>query len=249
MIDAQVISEIASAIDTAEEIVIFSGAGMSAESGIPTFRDGATGLWNNVDPDKVASVRGLEENPAHVWEWHVEMRRLIDGCQPNPGHHAIAELERRFSGKRFTVITQNIDGYHQMAGNSRVFELHGSIRRLRCQRNCSYFDSWDSPEHHPTECPQCGALVRPDIVLFGEPLNEDLFSYSEAAVLHADVLISVGTSAHVRPAGGLPLMAKMSGAMVVEINPHETPFSPQATYSIRTTATTFFNRLLEQIGR
>lgn len=247
-IDAAVLGEIASAMVAAEEIVIFTGAGMSAESGIPTFRDGATGLWNNIDPETVASIRGFEDKPDLVWDWHVQMRKLIDACRPNPGHHAIANLERQLFDKRFTVVTQNIDGFHQIAGNSRVFELHGSIRRLRCHRNCSYVDLWHTPDQYETICPQCGAPVRPDVILFGEPLNEDLFSYAEAAALNADVLITVGTSASVRPAGGLPLMAKMSGAMVVEVNPHETPFSPQATYAIRTSASEFFNRLLVRVG-
>lgn len=236
-------SVIFNAISSADEIVIFTGAGVSVESGIPTFRDGATGMWNNVDPDTVASVGGFERNPRAVWEWHAKLKSLVDSSRPNSAHCDIAELERRFPGKRFTVITQNIDGFHQIAGSGRVFELHGSIHRLRCNRNCSYVDLWQNLDDYPKDCPQCGAPLRPDVVWFGEPLNEDLFAFAEAAVLNAKILISVGTSAYVRPAGGLPLMAKMAGAMVVEANPHETSFSSQADYSIRMTASDFFSWL------
>lgn len=246
-IDETVPAEIAKSMAAAEEIVIFTGSGISSESGVPTFRDGATGLWNNIDPEIVASIQGFEKRPERVWVWHVQMRKLIDGGKPNLGHHAIAHLERHYSNKRISVITQNIDGFHQMAGSSRVFELRGSIRRIRCHRNCSYVELWETPDRHPATCPQCDASARPDVVPFGEPLNDDLFSNAEAAASNADVLISVRTSANVRPAGGLPLTAKMSGAVVVEVNPHETPCSGQASHSIRTTATAFFSRLLERI--
>lgn len=245
--DEAELSDILEAISCAHEIVIFSGAGMSVESGIPTFRDGATGMWNNIDPDAVASVTGFDQNPGKVWEWHAKLKNLVDRSLPNSGHYGAAELERRFSGKRFTVLTQNIDGFHQMAGSSRVFELHGSIHRLRCNRNCSFFDLWHNPENHLMDCPQCGGPLRPDVVWFGEPLNEDLFSFAEAAALNAQVLITVGTSAYVRPAGGLPLMAKMAGATVVEVNPHETSFSSQADYSLRMTASDFFSHLLDRV--
>lgn len=244
-VEGTALSEIFKAISSSHEIVIFTGAGMSVESGIPTFRDGATGMWNNVDPDAVASVSGFEKNPGKVWEWHAKLKDLVDASRPNSGHYGAAELERRFSGKRFTVLTQNIDGFHQMAGSSRVFELHGSIHRLRCGRNCSFVDLWHDTEIHLLDCPQCGAPLRPDVVWFGEALNEDLFSFAEAAALNAQVLISVGTSAYVRPAGGLPLMAKMAGAIVVEVNPHETSFSAQADYSLRMAATDFFRHLSE----
>lgn len=245
-VDETTLSEILKVISCADEIVIFTGAGMSVESGIPTFRDGATGMWKNVDPDAVASIGGFERNPHKVWEWHAKLKNLVDAARPNSGHYGVAELEHRFSGKRVTVFTQNIDGFHQMAGSSRVFELHGSIHRLRCDRNCSFVDLWHDAEIHLLDCPQCGAPLRPDVVWFGEALNEDLFSFAEAAALNAQVLISVGTSAYVRPAGGLPLMAKMAGAIVVEVNPHETSFSAQADYSLRMTANDFFSHLLDR---
>lgn len=235
---------IADAIMAAKEIVILTGAGVSAESGIPTFREGATGLWNKIDPEEVASIRGLEADPGKVWAWHARMKQLIDEREPNSGHLAIAELSKRLANKRVTLITQNIDGYHQHAGSDRVFELHGSIHRLRCHRNCSHYELWLDAGTHPDRCPNCGALMRPDVVLFGEPLNEDLLDIAEAATRHADVFFSVGTSSSVQPAAGLPIMAKLTGALVVEINPNETSFSEHADYSIRSSAGQFFPELL-----
>lgn len=239
--------EIVKALKAAKEIVIFTGAGISADSGIPTFRDGATGLWNNIDPNEVASIRGFEDNPERVWKWHAQLKALVDRHAPNSGHRAIAGLEKRLKRKRFTVITQNIDGYHWQAGNSRVYEVHGSIHRLRCHRHCSFVELWEQAERHPDTCPNCGAPVRPDVVWFGEALNEDLFSFAEAAARNADLLITVGTSASVQPAGGLPLMAKQAGALVVEVNPHETPFSADADYSLRSNAADFFTKLIKLV--
>jgi len=239
--------EIVKTLKAAKEIVIFTGAGISADSGIPTFRDGATGLWNNIDPNEVASIRGFEDNPERVWKWHAQLKALVDRQAPNSGHRAIAGLEKRLKGKRFTVITQNIDGYHWQAGNSRVYEVHGTIHRLRCHRHCSFVELWEQSERHPDTCPNCGAPVRPDVVWFGEALNEDLFSFAEAAARNADLLITVGTSASVQPAGGLPLMAKQAGALVVEVNPHETPFSADADYSLRSNAADFFTKLIKLV--
>lgn len=239
--------EIANALKTAKEVVVFTGAGISAESGIPTFRDSATGLWNNINPDEVASIQGYYDHPERVWDWHAQLKTLVDSRTPNSGHYLIAELEKRLDDKRFTVITQNIDGYHRKAGNSRVYEVHGSIHRLRCHRNCSYFELWQQPEQRPEKCPSCGAPVRPDVVWFGEALNGDLFSAAEAAALNADVLISIGTSASIQPAAGLPLMAKLSGAVVIEINPHETPFSVHADRAIRANSTEFLTELIKRL--
>jgi NAD-dependent deacetylase len=240
-------SEIIKAIQSAEEIVVFTGAGISADSGIPTFRDGATGLWNNIDPDEVASIRGFEVEPERVWAWHAQLKALVDSCQPNSGHFSISEFETRLSDKRITVITQNIDGYHRSAGSSRVYEIHGSIHRLRCHRNCSYFATWEQSDHHPVVCPNCGAQARPDVVWFGEALNEDLLGFAEAAARNADVFIAVGTSASVHPAAGLPIMAKLAGALVIEVNPHVTAFSEHADYFIRLNAGQFFTAVLDSM--
>jgi NAD-dependent deacetylase len=234
-------------LDDAEEIVLVTGAGVSADSGIPTFRDGMTGLWNNVNPDQVANIQGFLDDPDRVWQWHAALKTLIDQKRPNHGHDAIAEFERMFFGKRFTVITQNIDGYHAKVGNSRVFEIHGSIHRLRCFRHCGFLQYWEDANTYPIKCPSCGAATRPDVVWFGEPLNEDLFAFAEAAVLNADIVFSVGTSLTVHPVARFPQMAKDSGALVVEINPFETPFSSIADISFRHGAGEFFPQLLRHI--
>ncbi len=235
--------EIASLVRAAAEIVVFSGAGLSADSGIPTFRDGATGLWNNVDPDEVASIEGFMRNPRLVWNWLRQLKNLVDERQPNPGHRAIAQLERLAGGKRLTVVTQNIDGYHSRAGNGDVLEVHGTIHRLRCHERCGFAAEWGESLREPFPCPQCGAPARPDLVLFGEALDHGVFSAAGQRSARADVFFCVGTSFTVQPAAHLPVWAKASGAAVVEINPHRTSLSDVADYSIREGASQFFSAL------
>lgn len=240
--------EIASLVRRAAEIVVFSGAGLSADSGIPTFRDGATGLWNNVDPDEVASIDGFMRNPRVVWNWLRELKNLVDDRQPNPGHRAIARLERIVADKRLTVVTQNIDGYHSRAGNADVLEVHGTIHRLRCHARCGFADEWGEDLREPFRCPQCGAPARPDLVLFGEALDPEVFTAAGRRSARADVFFCVGTSFTVQPAAHLPVWAKASGATVVEINPHRTPLSEVADYSIRAGASQFFAALCQTLA-
>ncbi len=233
----------------AREVVIFTGAGLSADSGIPTFRDGATGLWAGIDPMEVASIEGFENNPEKVWAWHESMRTLFAKAQPNKGHEGIAALEGVLPNARVTIITQNIDGLHQAAGSARVFEIHGSVLRVRCHRHCGFVDLWQVGQAVPRKCPSCGAPARPDVVWFGEALNEDLFSFATEAALGADIFFSVGTSAIIQPAASLPMAAKQNGALLVEVNPHETPFSDCADYSIRTGASVFFPALWAALSK
>lgn len=233
----------------ASEVVVFSGAGLSADSGIPTFRDGATGLWANVDPDEVVSIEGFERNPAKVWDWHETMRALFAEVVPNAGHRGIADLSALLPKARITVITQNIDGLHQVAGSTRVFEIHGSALRVRCHHHCGFVARWPLGESAPRQCPACGARVRPDVVWFGEPLDEEVFSHAVDSSLGADVFISVGTSAIIQPAASLPMAARRSGALIVEVNPHLTPFSEFADYSVRAGASEFFPALCAMLAR
>lgn len=241
---AGLMAALAEAVLQARELVVFSGAGISVDSGIPAFRDGATGLWSNVDPEKVASLRGFHQDPQAVWQWHSELKSTVDGKRPNAGHQAIAELEQVFPGRRFTVITQNIDGYHRQAGNSEVLDLHGSIHRLKCHADCGYLEDWSGSRRHAAACPRCGGELRPDVVWFGEALDSEIFGAAVLASFRADVFFAVGTSASVQPAAGLPLKARSSGAMVVEVNPHETPFTPSASVSVRADAGRFFGDLV-----
>jgi NAD-dependent deacetylase len=238
---------IVSMLDDAQQVVVFSGAGLSADSGIPTFRDGATGLWNNVDPDEVASIDGFLRNPRRVWNWLLQLKHLVDDRRPNAGHQAIARLEAICAAKQVTVITQNIDGYHVRAGNEHVLEVHGTIHRVRCHRRCGFADSWDHRAVEPYPCPACGAPVRPDLVMFGEALEEEVFAAAEACSVSADIFFCVGTSFTVQPAVRLPMWAKSAGAVLVEVNPHPTPLSPSADYSIRSGASEFFAALCGEV--
>ncbi len=246
------LESIAEIVRAASEVVIFSGAGLSADSGIPTFRDGATGLWNNVDPDEVASIEGFLRNPQRAWSWLLGLRNLIDDRRPNAGHYAIARLEELCVAKQVTVITQNIDGYHARAGNENVLEVHGTIHRVRCHQHCGFVAGWDESSLDPYACPACGAPVRPDLVMFGEALDEEVFANAQLRSLTADVFFAVGTSFTVQPAARLPLWAKRAGAVVIEVNPHPTPLSEAADYAIRSGASPFFAALcanIEAVGR
>ncbi len=244
---AMSLESIAALVRKAGEIVVFSGAGLSADSGIPTFRDGATGLWNNVDPDEVASIEGFLRNPRRVWHWLLQLKALVDERRPNAGHRAIARLEQICAGKQLTVITQNIDGYHARAGNESVLEVHGTIHRLRCHRHCGFVAAWDEGSAEPYACPACGAPVRPALVMFGEMLDEEVFAEAEIRSLTADVFFCVGTSFTVQPAARLPVWAKSAGAVVVEVNPHPTPLTEGADYSIRSGASQFFAALCARL--
>lgn len=248
---ASKLDAVATLVREAMEIVVFSGAGLSADSGIPTFRDDASGLWKQVDPDEVASVQGFQRNPRVVWDWLRQLKKLVDQRQPNEGHHALARLERLCAAKQLTIITQNIDGYHRRAGNQRVLEIHGTIHRVRCHQRCGYLADWQqSVPAAPScpSCPHCGAPTRPDLVLFGEMLDEEVFAAATTSSLTADLFFCVGTSFTVQPAALLPLWAKRSGATVVEVNPQPTQLSDSADYSFRSGASPFFSALCAKLA-
>lgn len=204
---------------SASGTVVFTGAGVSIASGVPSFR-GQGGLWTRFDPTEYASIAALRRDPEKVWGFLRELRRTLDEASPNPAHRAIALLET--TGLVTSVITQNIDGLHQRAGNDRVIELHGSDRTLSCLDGGHTFARPDV-EHLADEpvpsCPRCGSVLKPDVVLFGEQLPQEPFRRAEYALRHCDVLLVVGTSAEVYPAARLPGMARRNGATVWEINP------------------------------
>lgn len=229
----------------ANEVVFFTGAGASAESGIPTFRDGNNGFWQRFQPEEMATPGGFEQSPRRVQDWYAERWRFVREARPNPAHQAIAALEQAFSDKRFSVLTQNVDGLHQAAGSQRVLELHGSIHRLRCHAGCGHVADWSTADEVHSACPRCQAPRRPDLVWFGEALDADTFRLAEDAALHADVFIAIGTSAVVQPAARLQSLAYKVGAMVVEVNPAESALSAQTTFALRCTAGEFF----EAVGR
>jgi NAD-dependent deacetylase len=241
------VSHVAKLLSTAQQVTILTGAGISVESGIPAFRDGSTGLWSNVDPMEVASIEGYRRNPDRVWNWHEEMRQRFGAARPNPGHTAIADLERLIKPATLTVVTQNIDGLHQAAGSSSVVDLHGNARYMRCNRNCGFKTTWNSREDAREPCPFCKGEMRPDVIWFGEPLDELLYLISLRAA-SADVFFSVGTSSTIQPAASLAQTAVDKGARLVEINPYETPLSALCEIKIRASASTFFPALCDAIS-
>lgn len=218
-------------IKNAKKVVFVTGAGISQESGIPTFR-GKEGLWRNYDAMKLATIDAFYDNPKLVWEWYNERRKNIFSAHPNQGHKAIAELEKFMD---VVVLTQNIDGLHQKAGSSNVLELHGSIVKIKCTV-CDFKEEviTDFSENPPL-C-KCGNILRPDVVWFGESLAQDVW---QKAIIHAnqcDLMIIAGTSLVVSPANTLPMYAKQNNALLIEINPENTEMSSEMDRVIRNTS-------------
>jgi NAD-dependent deacetylase len=224
-------------LDHATAVAVLTGAGISAESGIPTFRDALTGLWANFRPEELATPEAFEANPKLVWDWYAWRREAVAKALPNAGHRALAAIERqcRDHGVDFTLVTQNVDGLHRAAGSLRVVELHGNIRRVKCFDQGHAVEGWNEGEQVPT-CPQCGSLLRPDVVWFGEALPAEALAAAFAAARACDLFLCVGTSTVVEPAASLPFLALESGARVIELNLAPTPLTPHATVSLRGTA-------------
>ncbi len=222
---------IADQLRSAKKIVFVTGAGISQESGIPTFR-GKDGLWRNYDPMKLATIDAFYDNPKLVWEWYNERRKNIFAAEPNLGHKAIAELEEFV---KVIVLTQNIDGLHQKGGSSSVLELHGSIVKIKCTV-CDFKDEiFTEYSNLPPLC-KCGNILRPDVVWFGEGLPQDVW---QEAIIHAkgcDVMVIAGTSLVVSPANTLPIYAKQNNATLIEVNPDETIMTSDMDSSIRSTS-------------
>jgi NAD-dependent deacetylase len=223
--------ELAASLSAARFVAVLTGAGVSAESGVATFRDAQTGLWARFDPRELATPSAFERNPRLVWDWYAWRRKLVAAAQPNPGHYALAAWER--VARQFLLITQNVDGLHQRAGSVKLVELHGNIGRVKCSREGTLVSRWDESGGEVPRCPNCGALLRPDVVWFEEMLPESALAQAEAAARHCDILLVVGTAAEVYPAAALPQRAHDAGALVVEINPHPTPLSANADYILR----------------
>ncbi len=207
-----------------------TGAGISAESGVPTFR-GKEGLWGKFRPEQLATMEAFIASPEIVWEWYNWRRQIIGEVKPNPGHYALVGLERFFDS--FALITQNVDNLHRQAGSTEVLELHGNIYRNKCSECGTILnDNLDiDPDNIPC-CEKCGGKIRPDVVWFGEMLPEDIIIEAFARAESSEVFFSIGTSALVHPAASLPLVAKRAGATLVEINPEETPLTPLADFYV-----------------
>ena len=214
-------------------VVVLTGAGISAESGVPTFR-GTEGLWRNFRPEDLATPEAFARDPNLVWEWYAWRREMIARCVPNAAHRVLVAMEQRLGRGDFTLVTQNVDGLHEAAGSQSNLCLHGSMWAMRCTREGTRYPDRRVPlEEIPPLCPGCGALLRPDVVWFGEALDREVLEAAIAASRRARTMIVIGTSAVVQPAASLPLLAKRNGARLIEINPDETPLSAYADEVLR----------------
>jgi len=231
------------ALAKAKRVAVMTGAGISAESGIPTFRDAQTGLWAKYRAEELATPEAFLRDPKLVWEWYQWRRSLIANAQPNPGHRTLAKMVEKVSD--FCLITQNVDGLHALAGSPEVLELHGNIRRTKCFDSHHVVTSWSAGEI-PPKCPQCRSFLRPDVVWFGEALpGRELTKAAEAASA-CDVFFSIGTSSVVYPAADIAFQAIRQGAVTVEINPVATPASDHFTHTLRGPAGEVLPRLFSQ---
>lgn len=240
MIDA-----LRAAVRSARAIALLSGAGMSAESGVPTFRDALTGLWAHFDPQQLATEEAFRRDPRLVWDWYAERRRAVAQAQPNAGHRSVAAFQQRHPG-RLTVITQNVDGLHQRAGSAGVLALHGNIaddRWLDPPRACC--EAGPVEPGRPPRCPVCGNLRRPAVVWFGEMLPEAELEAAQMAAESCDLMLVVGTSGEVYPAAGLASLARQAGAQVVIVNPHDSALDAVAHQRLRQTAALALPALLD----
>ena len=235
----------------AKSIVVFTGAGVSAESGIPTFRDALTGLWENFDAEMLATPRAFRRDPAEIWGWYEWRRKLVMRAQPNPAHHAIARLAQ--CAPQVTVITQNIDDLHERAGSIDVIHLHGSFFTPRCFA-CArpYILPPGEPEEpeggrrlEPPRCGHCNGRIRPGVVWFGEGLAQGTYGQAKQAVRGCDLLFSIGTSSQILPAAVLPFEAAERGATVIQVNPAETELDKVATFNLRGSAGILMDQLIK----
>ena len=212
-------------LSAASAVVCLTGAGVSAESGVPTFRDAQTGLWSSFDAEELASPEGFERDPGLVWRWYMWRLELLEAAAPNSGHSALAQLAGLC--ERFLLVTQNVDDLHEQAGSTGVVHLHGSLLRFRC-RGCAqphHLTEEQRRADSPPACASCGDLVRPDVVWFGEGLPWQAVEAAAEAAHRCDLMLVVGTSGLVYPAAQLPLIAKQAGATVIDVNPEPGPIS------------------------
>ena len=235
------------ALRSAQSVTVLTGSGVSAESDVPTFREAQTGLWARFDPEELATPEAYERDPRLVWEWYTWRRELVEKATPNPGHEALAALERRIPA--FTLITQNVDSLHRRAGSQNVIELHGNIRRSKCSREGVVVEPREDDTNVPPSCQRCGASLRPDVVWFSEILPASALDEAFDAAQKCDLFFSIGTSSIVQPAASLPFEALRGGAVLVEVNPDETPLTRYVDYALQGKASEVLPKLVESIKR
>jgi NAD-dependent deacetylase len=239
------IDTLAEALRTARTTTILCGAGLSADSGVPTFRDAQTGLWAQYRPEDLASPEAFARDPDTVWQWYRWRRQRIAEVEPNAGHQALAELATRLPDLR--LVTQNVDGLQQRAGHDDVIEFHGNIHGNRCHREGRLVEV-DAATDTPPACPHCGGPVRPAVVWFGEPIPQEAIMRATAAAEACDLFIAVGTSAVVHPAAGLADIARQAGARIAEINPDDTALSERLDIRIRQRAAEALPQVLTRLN-
>jgi len=214
----------------AERVAVLTGAGVSQESGLRTFRDAQAGLWSQYKPSDLASPEAFARDPKLVWDWYAWRREAIKGVRPNPGHYALADMAHRIPD--FILITQNVDGLHRMAGSPRVIELHGNLQRVKCSSCGQQAEAWDDAAGDVPRCEACGGLLRPDVVWFGESLPRAELEAAVGAARACHVFFSIGTSGVVQPAASLAFAARNKGAVVVEINAEPTPLTTKVDFAL-----------------
>ena len=222
--------EVLEALGNARHVLVLTGSGVSAESGVPTFREAQTGLWENFDPHQLATPEAFLQDPALVWRWYRWRRELVAKASPNPGHFALATLESLVP--ELTLVTQNVDGLHQRAGSAAVTEYHGNLFETRCFSGPCPQSGAEPADEIPT-CPLCGGLLRPGVVWFGEAIPAAAMLTAQQAAEDCDVFLSIGTSSLVWPAAGLGESARNAGATVVEINLDTTPMSSRSHHVLQ----------------
>ena len=245
--ESEVIRQAAAALGAARHVSVLTGAGISAESGIPTFRDAQEGLWARYDPMDLATPEGFERDPELVWRWYEWRRELVRQAEPNAGHRALAALAGRVP--TLTLVTQNVDGLHQRAGSTGVIEYHGNILRDRCTLEQVVVERSPMASGSLPRCGSCGGLLRPDVVWFGEMIPRGALLSAEAAAGDCDLFLSIGTSSLVYPAAGLAESALGRGATVIEINPNPTDLSERATLVLRGASGRLLPALLAALPR
>jgi NAD-dependent deacetylase len=244
-VDNEAVKQAAERIKASSRVVVLTGAGISQESGVPTFR-GKDGLWKQYRAEQLATLESFQRNPELVWEWYDWRRGLIKHLDPNPGHFALVELEKRIHD--FSLVTQNVDGLHRVAGSSNPIEMHGTIWRVRCMECNQTFENRDVPIKILPVCEICSGLLRPDVVWFGEALDEQILRTIYTSLQKAQVMLIVGTSANVQPAASFGMVAKRTaGAFIIELNRSKTSQSSLFDLSIQGKSGELLPQLVEHI--
>ena len=231
MTDFKFPNQLINILRNSKKIAVLTGAGVSQESGLRTFRDAQIGLWSQYNPQDLASPEAFKRNPKLIWDWYSWRREAIKGMRPNPGHYALVEMSKHVPD--FSLITQNVDGLHRLAGSRQLIELHGNINLVRCSECGKIYEEWVDENSEVPRCTICNGLLRPNVIWFGEPLPREELDSAVTAARTCDSFFSIGTSAEVQPAASLAYAAGHRGAIVIEINTEATRFTPKADFFLQ----------------